>query len=278
MLLHVSTFNRLCRLELNNLNFHISFTFSLAKCFFRGLYLFILTPPPPLLPHHTQEFMISTNLNLHNQRMLLHKFVLFCPNGFWEEVFQRFSLHFKVKIHPPLWSLPSPGDHDLPKLEFTLLEDDSQQIWDFLAQTFLRRLSKTLSIYSNVFKCILYIKSMWNLTPPPLPLAHPTYRDFELKKLKPTLLGDGFFRQNIFEKEIFEKHQANSIIIIYPIFWKTWTFVFTNLNCLHLVMLCAEFGWNRQKKRWQCNKFTTKTTTTTTKTTTDNGKISIEVS
>lgn len=180
--------------------------------------------------------------------MLLHKFELFCPNGFWEEVFQRFSLHFKVKIHPPLWSLPSPGDHDLPKLEYTLLEDDSQQIWDFLAQTFLRRLSKTFSIYSNVFKCILYIKSMWNLTPPPTPVAHPTYRDFKLKKLKPTLLGDGFFRQNIFEKEIFEKHQANSIIIIYLIFWKTWTFVFTNLNCLHLVMLCAEFGWNRQKK------------------------------
>lgn len=110
------------------------------------------------------------------------------------------------------------------------------------------------------------------LDPPPTPVAHPTYRDFELKKLKLTLLGDGFFRQNIFEKEIFEKHQANSIIIIYPIFWKTWTFLFTNLNCLHLVMLCAEFGWNRQKKRWQCNKFTTKTTTTTTRTTTDNGK------
>lgn len=198
--------------------------------------------------------------------------------GFWEEVFQRFSVHSKVKIHPPLWSLPSPGDHDLPKLEFTLLEDDSQQIWDCLAQTVLRRLSKTFSIYSNVFKCIFYIKSMWNLTPPPTPVAHPTYRDFELKKLKLTLLGDGFFWQNIFEKEIFEKHQANSIIIIYLIFWKTWTFVFTNLNCLPLVMLCAEFGWNRQKKRWKCNKFTTKTTTTTTRTTTDNGKISIEVS
>lgn len=134
--------------------------------FQRFISFYFNTPPPPLLPHHTQEFMIWTNLNLHNQRMLLHKFELFCPNGFWEEVFQRFSLHSKVQIHPPLWSLPSPGDHDLPKLEFTLLEDDSQQIWDFLAQTFLRRLSKTFSIYSNVFKCIFYIKSMWNLTPP----------------------------------------------------------------------------------------------------------------
>lgn len=148
--------------NLLNLYFHISFNFSLAKCFFRRFISFYL-PPPPLLPHHTQEIMIWTNLNLHNQRMLLHKFELFCPNGFWE-VFQKFSLYSKVKVHPPLWSLPNLRDHDLPQLEFTLLEDDSQQT--FLAQTFMNRLSKTFSIYSNVFECILYIKSMWNLTPP----------------------------------------------------------------------------------------------------------------
>lgn len=35
--------------NLHNLNLHISITFSLAKCFFRGLYLFILTPPPPIV-------------------------------------------------------------------------------------------------------------------------------------------------------------------------------------------------------------------------------------
>ena len=34
--------------------------------------------------------------------------------------------------------------------------------------------------------------------------------------------------------------------------WKrTWPFIFTNLNPLHLRMLCAKFGWNSLSDSWE---------------------------
>ena len=44
-----------------------------------------------------------------------------------------FSIYSYVKLEPPLVALPTPGDHDLNKLESTLSEDAAILILAFLA-------------------------------------------------------------------------------------------------------------------------------------------------
>lgn len=77
-------------------------------------------PPCPIVAHLTLRIIISTNSNLHYPRMLSHKFQHFLSIWFLKNRF--FSIYsFVKKIDPSLWPQHYPKDHDLNKLEFTLI-------------------------------------------------------------------------------------------------------------------------------------------------------------
>ena len=58
--------------------------------------------------------------------------------------------------------------------------------------------------------------------------------------------SDSFIEEDFLIIPIFFEY----FLIISPLD-RVWPFVWTNLNLLHPVMLCAKFGWNRSSGSWQ---------------------------
>ena len=81
----------------------------------------------------------------------------------------------------------------------------------------------------------------------------------------------------VLEKKIFKFRQSIFRYFVIISFWeRAWPFIWTNLNPLQPMMLCAKFGWNWPLLwfwRWKCEKF--KPTLTMRTATTDNGQILI---
>lgn len=88
--------------------------------------------------------------------MPLHKFQLFWPHGFWEEIFSLFTLMWKLTPPPPAlwWPNHTSWDNNSNKLGSTLHVDASTQISALLVRWFSRerllKSAKKFSIISNI--------------------------------------------------------------------------------------------------------------------------------
>lgn len=98
------------------------------------------------------EIMISTNFNLPYPCRFHKSYSFSSWMGLEEKIFKFFSIYSYVKTQPPPSSPnPTPGVHDLNKLECALHEDASTQVTTFLVKTLWRR--RSLKIFLYIFLC-----------------------------------------------------------------------------------------------------------------------------